>query len=79
MTIDDVIDWVVCLLGNLFIFDKIENDIINEPQSQKVKIPKNCSVKSVHVSKWIICSYAEVTDRCGFDLLLTKFGSVCQF
>ena len=36
MTIDGVIDWVVCLLCNFFIFDKIENDIINEPQSQKV-------------------------------------------
>ena len=33
----------------------------------------------VHVSKWIICSYAEVIDGCGLDLFLRKFGSVSQF
>ena len=74
MTIDDVIDCVVCLLCSFSIFDKIENDIINQPLSLK----KKWSVKSVYVSKLIICSYAEVTVGCGFDLFLRKFGSVSQ-
>ena len=34
MIIDDV--WVVWLLHNFFIFNKIENDVINQPQSQEV-------------------------------------------
>ena len=36
MVIDNVIDWVVWLFSIFFIFDKIEYDIINQPQSQKV-------------------------------------------
>ena len=37
-------------------------------------MPKNWSVKSVCVSKLIICSYPEVIDGRGFDLFLRKFG-----
>ena len=77
MTIDDVIDWVMCLLCNFFISDKLK--ITSSSVSKSHKISQYWSVKSVHVSKWIIRSYAEVTDRCGFDLLLRKSGSVSQF
>ena len=42
-------------------------------------MPKNWSVKSVYVSKLIICSYPEVIDGCSFDFRqVFNFVSIAQ-
>ena len=44
------------------------------------KKPKNWSVKSDHVSLWLICACTEATEGCGLDLkvFLKKFYSLSQ-